>query len=126
MANNQTVKERLYQFIESQGMSIREFERTCGLSNSYVANIRTSIQPDKLQKIALHFPTLNRGWLMTGDGSMFNEVSQGSDSAIMVGENNNYHRTESRELIEIIKQRDKHIEELIEIIKKQTEKLTSK
>lgn len=65
-----SVKERLKDFIKMLGMGQGAFEKTVGLSNGYVNNIRQSIQPDKLQKIALHFPQLNTGWLMTGEGNM--------------------------------------------------------
>ena len=70
LTNYQTVKDRLKAFIKYKGLGQGRFEVTCGLSNGYVNNIRQSIQPDKLQKIALHFPDLNTGWLMTGEGEM--------------------------------------------------------
>ena len=70
MIDNQTVKARLILFIKSQGIGQGRFEKVCGLSNGYVNNIRKSIQPEKLQQIALQYPTLNTGWLMTGEGEM--------------------------------------------------------
>lgn len=70
MSDNQTIKERLISFIDILGISIRQFERECGLSNGYVKNIRQSIQPDKLNIIAEKFSTLNKSWLMTGEGTM--------------------------------------------------------
>ena len=51
-------------------ISVRSFERQCNLSYGYVNNIRVSIQPDKITSIALHFPELNTGWLLTGEGEM--------------------------------------------------------
>lgn len=65
-----TVKERLKGFIEYKGISVRSFESTCGLSYGYVGNMRQSIQPDKVKNIAHHFPELNTGWLLTGEGEM--------------------------------------------------------
>lgn len=65
-----TVKERLKEFIEYKGISIRSFESTCGLSYGYVGNMRQSIQPDKVTKIAHCFPDLNTGWLLSGEGEM--------------------------------------------------------
>ncbi len=65
-----TVKERLREFIEYKGISIRSFESTCGLSYGYVGNMRQSIQPDKVTKIAHCFPDLNTGWLLSGEGEM--------------------------------------------------------
>jgi hypothetical protein len=65
-----TVKERLILFVRHKKMSIRKFELTCGLSLGYINNIRVSIQPDKVTRIADCFPDLNTGWLMTGEGEM--------------------------------------------------------
>ena len=67
---NQTVKERLISFIKQLGIAQAKFEKQCGLANGYINNIRKSISPDKLQQIALTFPELNTGWLMTGEGDM--------------------------------------------------------
>lgn len=66
----QTVKERLKTFIEYKKLSIREFERTCGLSYGFVGNMKNSMQPDKMMNIAHCFPELNPGWVMTGEGDM--------------------------------------------------------
>ena len=63
-----TVKHRVIQFIEYKNISVREFERRCGLSYGYVNNMRVSIQPDRLKNIATCFPELNTGWLITVDG----------------------------------------------------------
>ena len=32
--------------------------------------MRVSIQPDRLKSIAICFPELNTGWLITGEGEM--------------------------------------------------------
>ena len=64
------VKHRLIKYIKFKGISIRAFCRASGLSESYVTSIRNSIQPDKLDMIAHHFPDLNVGWVVTGDGEM--------------------------------------------------------
>lgn len=68
-----TVKERLKQFITYKGISVRSFERDCGLSYGYVNNMRVSIQPDKITSIASQFPELNTGWLLTGEGEMLRD-----------------------------------------------------
>lgn len=67
-----TVKERLIKFIKYKNLSQKRFEESVGLSNGYVNNIRKSITVEKLQKIALQYPELNKAWLLTGDGSMLN------------------------------------------------------
>lgn len=65
-----SVKERLIKFAKSQERSVRAFEIKCGLTVGYINAIRVSIQPDKVQSIVLHYPNLNTGWLLTGDGKM--------------------------------------------------------
>lgn len=69
-----TVKHRVIQFIEYKNISVREFERRCGLSYGYVNNMRVSIQPDRLKNIATCFPELNTGWLITGEGEMLKSI----------------------------------------------------
>ena len=68
-----SVKERLKQYIEHKKMSVRSFEKVCGLSYGYINNMRVSMQPDKVENIATHFPDLNTRWLLTGEGSMLKE-----------------------------------------------------
>lgn len=68
-----SVKERLKAFIEEKGISVRSFESQCGLSYGYVGNMRQSIQPDKIKRIAHCFPDLNTGWLLTGEGNMLKD-----------------------------------------------------
>lgn len=65
-----TVKERIKVFAKSQERSVRAFEIKCGLNIGYVNAIRISIQPDKIQSIASHYPNLNIDWLLTGEGEM--------------------------------------------------------
>lgn len=70
MTENQTIKERLISFIKFLEIGQGKFEANCGLANGYVNNIRRSVTPEKLQQIALRYPELNTGWLMTGEGEM--------------------------------------------------------
>lgn len=65
-----TVKERLIEFLKFKGVSKSEFGERIGVSNAYVTSIRKSIQPDKIQAIALNYPELNTAWLLTGEGEM--------------------------------------------------------
>lgn len=71
-----TVKERLKEFINYKRMSVRSFETKCGLSYGYIANMRVSMQPEKITSIAEQFPELNTGWLLTGEGSMLKNSEQ--------------------------------------------------
>lgn len=65
-----SVKQRIREFIKVKGMGQREFCRAIGVSEAYVSNMRSSIQPDKLLRIAHKFPELNTEWLITGEGEM--------------------------------------------------------
>lgn len=76
-----TVKERLMDFIKSQKLSINRFEQECGLSGGYVRNMRRSISPDKLGNIVTNFPELNPGWLMTGEGDMLRSGATNNQTA---------------------------------------------
>lgn len=68
-----SVKQRLMHFIESKNISVREFERLCGLSNGYMKSLRHAPKSDKLSAILSTYPELNDTWLLTGEGSMLNE-----------------------------------------------------
>lgn len=54
------VKERLLEYINSQGVSVFAFERKCGLSNGYVSSISKGIGQTKLESILRNFPSLNK------------------------------------------------------------------
>lgn len=68
-----SVKQRIIQFIENKNISIREFERFCGLSNGYMKSLRHAPKSDKLSAILSAYPELSQSWLLTGEGSMLNE-----------------------------------------------------
>lgn len=68
-----TVKERLKAFIKTKRISVNKFETLCGLSSSYVNNIKTPSYEviDKIKKV---YPSLNEEWLLNGVGTMEIEV----------------------------------------------------
>jgi phage repressor protein C with HTH and peptisase S24 domain len=82
-----TVKERIKEFISFKKMSIRQFERECGLSNGYVNGIDQMIMPNKMSSINLQFPELNMGWLITGEGNMLKSDSGVNGEGKMLKEN---------------------------------------
>ena len=63
----ESVKSRLVQFLKHKGLGQARFEKSIGTSNGYVNSIRSSIQPDKLERIALTYPELNISWLLIGE-----------------------------------------------------------
>lgn len=84
-----SIKERLIRFINHLGISVRQFEVNCGLSNSLVNNIGDTIRNTTVEKISKYYPELNILWLQTGYGEMLydpkaleviNEVRESSPS----------------------------------------------
>ena len=65
-----TIKERTLEFIKYKGISVKEFEIRCGLSNGYVSSMRKGFGTDKLSNVLSAFPELNREWLLYGEGEM--------------------------------------------------------
>ena len=67
--------QRLKQFIEYKGFSVRKFEQICDINMSTIQTAITknkTIGSDKLVKIAENFRDLNMNWLFLGVGSMIN------------------------------------------------------
>lgn len=133
MIENQSVKERLILYIKYLGIGQRKFEIKCGLANGYINNIRQSITPEKLQKISLHNPELNTGWLMTGEGEMLKTsvtIENGDGSTQVIGDCNHVSTpsTIDKALEEIAAQRklveksQEQIDRLIGVIEKMQEK----
>lgn len=96
-----TVRERLILFVKSQKISNSEFCRTIGVSNAFISSMRKSLQPDKIESIALNYPELNIDWLLTGEGQMLK-----SESSI----NPNKTAMESKTLIDELKDRISSLE----------------
>ena len=65
-----TVKQRLIHYLSVKKISHTNFCRLINVSIGYISSMRVSIQPDKLKSIAINFPDLNIGWLLTGAGTM--------------------------------------------------------
>jgi hypothetical protein len=87
-----TVKQRLESYLEKNSIKDSDFCRAISVSQGYISGMRKSIQPDKLKSIAINYPSLNIGWLMTGVGNMEISTTQQreSDSSL-------YHYTKSYE-----------------------------
>lgn len=64
------VKERVFEFINSEKISIKQFEERCDLSNGYVSSMRKGFGSIKLDNVLREFPKINREWLLYGEGEM--------------------------------------------------------
>lgn len=70
------MNERLKQFLEFQGLSVRQFELMIGSSDGKIAKFMTtnsSLKSDTLSSIMEKFPQLSIKWLLTGEGEMLNK-----------------------------------------------------
>lgn len=86
-----SVKNRLLQFLEHKNISQKRFEEMCGLSNGYVNNIRKSIKLDTYkEKIEPIFPELNKKWLLLGEGEMLIEDEEDEEEPYLRAERNKY------------------------------------
>lgn len=68
--------QRLKQFIEYKGISVRKFCQICGITPSTIQTAitkNTSISTDKVELIAQNFRDLDMNWLFLGVGLMINE-----------------------------------------------------
>lgn len=123
MNENQSVRDRLKSYIKSLNISVRQFERDCGLCNAYVNSIRQGIQPDSLKKIVEKYPTLNVEWLLTGEGTMLRvdatasteeeEIAKKTDMYKAVVEDNRRLREENEELRKRIERLEKMVDRLL-------------
>lgn len=87
-----TIRERLIRFIKYKNITQKKFEQIVGASNGYVNNIKMGIGTNKLEKILLQFPELNKTWLLTGEGEMLlpqKESTTITDNSTSVAGNSN-------------------------------------
>ena len=78
MNSNETVKDRLLQFLASERISKAEFARKMGVSIAYVSAMRKSLPEERVKKLTELYPNLNRDWLLYGEGDMI--VPEGDNS----------------------------------------------
>lgn len=67
----ETVKERLLQFLKAERISKAEFARNMGVSEAYVSTMRKSLPEARVARLIELYPTLNRDWLLYGEGEMY-------------------------------------------------------
>ena len=62
------IQQRLCELAEALGKSNREFSRSIGKSDNYVASLRNDITLGVVNKISTVYPQVNILWLVTGEG----------------------------------------------------------
>ncbi len=65
-----TVKQRLIDYLAFKKIGQNRFEKMAGVSNGYIHNLKNAPKTPILTKILQAAPDLNRVWLLTGDGEM--------------------------------------------------------
>ena len=133
MYNNdsQLIIKRIEFFIKEKDISISEFSRICGLSNSFftMAKKRNSyIGIEKLLIIVSNFPDFNINWAITGEGEMITKeetISIRISNKIkgnhnVTGDNNkSEHEKEINHLKELLAEKEKRIILLERLLDKQ-------
>ena len=127
----ETVKHRLLLFIKEKGLSQKRFEEAAHISNGYVNNLKASPSSKVLQKIFGAYPELSQSWLLTGEGPMLasssdTSIVNGDHSSQAVGDGATATNSEGvKECLEIIKQQQDSITNLVETVNRLT-KIISK
>ena len=67
------VKERLLEFINAKSITVRDFERKCGLSNGSVSKMTANTRESTYNRLSIAYPDLNIEWLKTGVGDMLTD-----------------------------------------------------
>lgn len=91
------ITNRIKQFIDYQGISMRMFCESIGMANGAFAKVK-SIGSETLLKIYSAYPNISLEWLITGEGTMFKTKQNVASNAA---------------LLEIIKEKDARIEQFI-------------
>lgn len=76
------MRDRLKIFLDSQQLSVRQFESMIGSSEGKIAKFmqsNSSLKSDTLTKIMEVFPQLSIVWLLTGEGTMLQASPQPQD-----------------------------------------------
>lgn len=81
---------RIFQFADSQGLSIRELERASGITQGVISKaIRNNgeIGSDKLENITQTYEQLSAEWLLRGEGEMLKQdlAPQHDNTAQLIG-----------------------------------------
>lgn len=82
MKNNSTIN-RIKQYVDYKGISVRAFEMQCGFSNgSFASQLKNgkAIGSDRIENILCIYPELDANWLFTGKGEMICDLVNDSNA----------------------------------------------
>lgn len=108
--------DRIKLICKELGISVRDFEQKCGLSNGYVNNIKKGISLTKLDVILNCYPDINRDWLVYEEGSMFKTANEFNDDPARYEKAESDERCDDNSMMAIIVSQQNTIERLTKII----------
>lgn len=120
--NEQTIRDRLYVFVNTLGIPMREFAKKCGIYETTIYSSERFMGNDLLQRIYKAYPELNPTWLQLGTGAMLRVIKTKDMEIIARLDKENMRLTEQIALMEgqitrlliMLEERDKIISKLIE------------
>lgn len=94
MKDKSSVKNRVKQVIDFQGISIRQFEISIGASNGYYGSMKDEMNSKYLRNISSVYPNISIEWLVTGEGSMLKSGAVNSTQITQTANGNNNSQTQ--------------------------------
>ena len=94
MKDKSSVKSRIKQVIDFQGISIRQFEISIGASNGYYGSMKDEMNSKYLRNISSVYPNISIEWLVTGEGSMLKSGAVNSTQITQTANGNNNSQTQ--------------------------------
>lgn len=117
------LQERLQAFLNIEDITVRAFERQCDIKAGTASKMTEKSYGTTFHKIAKAFPQLNIDWLKTGEGEMLNSLSSKPFIDIKEVEDSFNDSNVLDKFLDIIREKDRQIEELNQRIKQLTDKL---
>lgn len=110
---------RLDKYMTFKGLNDNKITVEAGISNGLIGKgrARGSISQDNISKILNTYIDLDANWLLTGKGAMLKQIQVGDNNTNINGNKNKIEQT-NEELLDIIKEKDKQISKLLDIISK--------
>lgn len=78
-----SIKERVKDFLNYLAIGQNAFEKKVGWSNGYINNVK-SISAEKLTDAINEYPQLNAEWLLTGRGEMLKSENENADNGVII------------------------------------------
>ena len=94
MKDKSSVKSRIKQVIDFQGISIRQFEISIGASNGYYGSMKDEMNSKYLRNISSVYPNISIEWLVTGEGSMLKSGAVNGTQITQTANGNNNSQTQ--------------------------------